>query len=380
MKLACFALASFSAIFVLMSCSKPDTTKSGLHKSDFQTEIDGKKNDLYVLKNKNGMEVCITNYGARIVSIYVPDRDGKFADVVLGFDSIGGYLNNSTDFGGFIGRYGNRINQGKFKLDGVEYQLEINNFGHCLHGGSKGFQYRMFDIHQINDQSLEATYVSADGEMGFPGTLTSRATYTLTEDNALDIRYKATTDKPTVINLTNHSYFNLSGNPEKDILGHLMAISADGYTPVDTTFMTTGEIAPVCGTPMDFRKPTKIGERINNYDFVQLKNGNGYDHNWVLNTAGKEGAVACFLMDPESGRTLEVYTNEPGVQVYTGNFLNGTVKGKKGITYKQRSGICFETQHYPDSPNKAAWPSVVLRPGETYTSHCMYRFGIMRKD
>jgi|WetSurMetagenome_2_1015567.scaffolds.fasta_scaffold79128_2 aldose 1-epimerase len=373
------ALASLSALLVFVSCSKSDVTKSGLKKADFRTEIDGKKNNLYSMTNKNGMEVCMINFGARIVSVFVPDRDGNFADVVLGFDSIGGYQKNSSDFGAYIGRYGNRINKGKFTLDNIDYQLKTNNFGHCLHGGPKGFQYRMFDIRQINNQSLEVSYVSPDGEMGFPGKLTAKAIYTLTDDNAIDIKYEATTDKPTIINLTNHSYFNLSGNPEKNVLDQVLMINADGFTPVDNTFMTTGEITPVNDTPMDFREPTKIGAHINNYDFIQLKNGNGYDHNWVLNTAGNDSILACCVMDPESGRTLQVFTDEPGIQVYTGNFLDGTIKGKKGIVYKQRTGICLETQHYPDSPNKPQWPSVVLRPGKTYTSHCIYKFGVMRK-
>jgi aldose 1-epimerase len=370
-------LASLAITLVMSSCSKSDVTLSGLNRKDFQTEIDGKKNDLYVLKNKNGMEVCMTNFGARIVSIWVPDKKGNFADVVLGFDSIGGYLNNKSDFGAFIGRYGNRIAQGKFTLDSTAYQLSTNNFGHSLHGGVKGFQYRMFDIKQLSDTSLEVSYVSVDGEMGFPGTLTSKAVYTLTSDNAIDISYEATTDKPTIVNLTNHSYFNLTGDPKKDVLGHIMCIDADGFTPVDTTFMTTGEITPVCCTPMDFRTPHKIGERITDFDFVQLKNGNGYDHNWVLNTKGNDSIPACFVVEPESGRTLTVFTSEPGVQVYTGNFLDGKVTGKKGIVYNQRVGLCLETQHYPDSPNKPQWPSVVVRPGQTYTSHCIYKFGIM---
>jgi aldose 1-epimerase len=374
------ALFSLSALLLLSGCSGKNITKSGLRKSDFQVEINGKKNDLYVLTNKNGMEVCMTNFGARIVSIWVPDKYGKFGDVVLGFDSIGGYLNNKTDFGAFIGRYGNRINKGKFTLDSVDYQLETNNFGHCLHGGPKGFQYQMFDIRQISDSSLEASYVSKDGEMGFPGTLTAKAVYTLTNDNAIDISYTATTDKPTIINLTNHSYFNLTGNPENTVLNNILAIDADGYTPIDTTFMTTGEIAPVCCTPMDFRKPTRIGERIDNYSFEQLKNGNGYDHNWVFKPCRNDSMPVCFLHDTLSGRTLEVITSEPGIQVYTGNFLDGTLKGKKGIVYKQRTGICLETQHFPDSPNKPEWPSVVLRPGETYKSHCIFRFGIFNKE
>lgn len=374
-----FAVAAMSLPLLFTAC-QPATTKSGLKAADFQVEIDGKQNDLYVLTNKNGMEVCMTNYGARIVSIMVPDKDGVFADVVLGFDSIGGYLNNKTDFGAFIGRYGNRINQGRFTLDGVNYQLETNNFGHSLHGGPQGFQYRMFDIKQLDKQTLEVSYVSADGEMGFPGTLTSKAVYTLSDDNALTISYEATTDKPTIINLTNHSYFNLTGNPENDVLGHVMAVAADFYTPVDPTFMTTGEMAPVCGTPMDFRRPTLIGARINDYSFDQLKNGNGYDHNWVFCPERADSLPVCFVLDTLSGRTIEVYTNEPGVQVYTGNFLDGSVTGKKGIVYKQRVGLCLETQHYPDSPNKPEWPSVVLRPGETYKSLCVYKFGVMTDD
>ncbi|MDD4922103.1 MAG: galactose mutarotase, partial [Bacteroidales bacterium] len=294
--------------------------------------------------------------------------------------SIGGYLNTPSSLGAFIGRVGNRINQGKFSLDGVAYQLQTNKTGHCMHGGPKGFQFSMFDIHQISDQSLEVSYISADGEMGFPGTLMVQALYTLTDDNALDITYQAKTDKPTIINLTNHTFFNLSGNPEKDILGQILLINADAYTPIDSSCITTGEIAPVCSTPMDFRQPTKIGERIDHFDFIQLKNGKGYDHNWVLNTAGNDTVLASCLVDPESGRTLKVYTDAPGLQVYTGNALNGTLIGKKGITYQQRSAICLETQHYPDSPNKPDWPSVVLRPGEVYTSHCRYQFGIMDKD
>lgn len=374
------SLIALALLLFVSGCKEKEITKSGLKRSDFQTEIDGKKNDLYVLTNKNGMEVCMTNFGARIVSIWVPDKNGVFGDVVLGFDSIGGYLNNKTDFGAFIGRYGNRINKGKFTLDGVDYQLETNNFGHSLHGGPQGFQYQMFDIKQIDDQTLEVSYTSKDGEMGFPGTLTAKATYKLTDDNAIDISYSATTDKPTIINLTNHSYFNLTGNPENTILDHIMAVKADGFTPVDTTYMTTGEILPVEGTPMDFRRPCAIGQRINDFSFVQLKNGNGYDHNWVFCKCVTDSTPACFVVDTVSGRTLEVITNEPGIQIYTGNFLDGTVKGKKGIVYKQRTGLCLETQHYPDSPNKPQWPSVVLRPGETYTSHCIYKFGVFSDE
>jgi Galactose mutarotase and related enzymes len=373
------ALCFLTMAFAVAGCSKPEVTKSGFKKSDFCTQIDGKKNKLFVMTNKNGMEVCMTNFGARIVSVYVPDKDGLFQDVVLGFDSIGGYQHNSSDFGAFIGRYGNRIGHGRFAIDGTSYQLPLNNNGNTLHGGPKGFQYCMFDIRQIDAQTLEVSYTSADGEMGFPGELKARAVYKLTDDNAIDIRYEATSSKPTVINFTNHSYFNLSGNPEKTVLDQLLVINADNYTPIDSLYIPNGQIAPVCCTPMDFRKPVKIGERINS-DFIQVRNGNGYDHNWVLNTAGNDSVPACFLVDTQSGRTLEVYTDEPGVQVYTGNFLDGKVHGKKGIGYKQRTAVCLETQHFPDSPNKPNFPSVVLRPGKTYTSHCIYKFGIVTKD
>ena len=376
MKKSIYLLAAL-ALTASACCNGYDAPQAKLNKADFQAEIDGKQNNLYILTNANGMEVTMMNFGARVVSIAVPDKDGNFGDVVLGFDNIQGYLDNQTDFGAFIGRYGNRINQGKFTLDGTEYQLSTNNFGHSLHGGVKGFQYCMFDIEQLSDTVLVASYTAADGEMGFPGQLQAKATYTLTSCNALVIDYEAVTDKPTIVNLTNHSYFNLHGDAQC-VLGHKLYLNADGYTPVDETFMTTGEIAPVEGTPMDFRKPTRIGERIDQYEFEQLKNGNGYDHNWVLNTHCP-GQLACKLVDPCSARTLEVYTSEPGVQVYTGNFLDGSLTGKKGIVYNQRAAICLETQHYPDSPNKADWPSVVLRPGETYKSLCIYKFGICEK-
>lgn len=351
-------------------------TASGLKESDFQTEVEGKKTDLFVLKNKNNMEVCITNFGGRIVSVMVPDKDGNMKDVVLGFDSIQDYIKYPSDFGATIGRYANRINQGKFTLDGVEYQLPQNNYGHCLHGGPKGFQYQIFDARKLNDQELQLTYVSKDGEEGFPGNLTCNVKFTLTDDNAIDIQYEATTDKPTVVNMTNHSYFNLDGDPTGDNSDYLLTIDADSYTPVDSTFMTTGEILPVEGTDMDFRTPTAIGERINDTAFVQIKNGKGYDHNWVLNAKGDISKKAASLKSPKTGIVLDVYTNEPGVQVYCGNFLDGTLTGKKGIVYNQRASVCLETQKYPDTPNKADWPTAVLRPGETYKSQCIFKFSV----
>ena len=353
--------------------TKEELTESGLKRSDFQTEVDGEKTDLFVLKNKNNMEVCITNFGGRIVSVMVPDKDGNMKDVVLGFDSIQDYIKYPSDFGASIGRYANRINQGRFTLDGVEYQLPQNNY--CLHGGPKGFQYRVYKGVQKNDQEVQLTYLAKDGEEGFPGNLQCTVTMKLTDDNAIDIQYEAETDKPTIVNMTNHSYFNLDGDAGSNA-EHLLTIDADYYTPVDSTFMTTGEIVPVEDTPMDFRTPMPVGERINDFDFVQLKNGNGYDHNWVLNAKGDINRRAASLKSQKTGIVLDVYTNEPGVQVYAGNFLDGSLTGKKGITYNQRASVCLETQKYPDTPNKPEWPSAVLRPGEKYMSQCIFKFSV----
>ena len=372
-KLCVWAVAA-----LLMAACTPKAEKitdSGLLQSNFQMEVDGKKTDLYTLRNKNNMEVCVTNFGGRIVSVMVPDKDGQMRDVVLGFDSIQDYVSKPSDFGASIGRYANRINQGRFTLDGTEYQLPQNNYGHCLHGGPQGFQYRVFDAVQPNPQELELTYTAEDGEEGFPGNINCKVLMKLTDDNAIDIRYEAETDKPTIVNMTNHSYFNLDGDAARNE-AHLLTIDADYYTPVDSTFMTTGEIAPVEGTPMDFRTPTPVGARINDYDFVQLKNGNGYDHNWVLNTKGDITRKCATLESPLTGIVLDVYTNEPGIQVYAGNFLDGSLTGKKGITYNQRASVCLETQKYPDTPNKPEWPSAVLRPGEKYMSQCIFKFSV----
>ena len=372
-KLCVWAVAA-----LLMAACTPKAEKatdSGLLQSNFRTEVDGKKTDLYILRNKNNMEVCITNFGGRIVSVMVPDKDGQMRDVVLGFDSIQDYISKPSDFGASIGRYANRINQGKFTLDGVEYQLPRNNYGHCLHGGPQGFQYRVYDAVQLNPQELQLTYVAKDGEEGFPGNITCNVLMKLTDDNAIDIQYEAETDKPTIVNMTNHSYFNLDGDAGSNA-EHLLTIDADYYTPVDSTFMTTGEIVPVEDTPMDFRTPMPVGERINDFDFVQLKNGNGYDHNWVLNAKGDINRRAASLKSQKTGIVLDVYTNEPGVQVYAGNFLDGSLTGKKGITYNQRASVCLETQKYPDTPNKPEWPSAVLRPGEKYMSQCIFKFSV----
>ena len=311
----------------------------------------------------------------------VPDRDGNLCDVVLGFDSVQAYFPevNQTDFGASIGRYANRIDKGRFVLDGDTVQLPINNFGHSLHGGTDmgtlGWQYRVYTANQLNDSTLELSITDADGNNGYPGTVTAKVVYALKADNTLDIDYTATTDKPTVINMTNHSYWNLNGDANKTVLDHQMSVNADNFTPVDSTYMTTGEIAPVAGTPFDFTMIKPIGEDIN-ADNEQLRNGNGYDHNWVLNTAGDDTQCALELYNPDNGINLEVFTNEPGIQIYTGNFLDGTLTGKGGVVYNQRVGVCLETQKYPDTPNKPQWPSATLRPGETYHSHCAYRFSV----
>ncbi|MPM42403.1 Aldose 1-epimerase [bioreactor metagenome] len=367
------------AALMISSCSnqpKSETTLSGLDPKAFETKVNDHSVNLYTLKNKNGMEVCITNFGGRIVSVMVPDKNGNMKDVVLGFDSIADYVNIPSDFGASIGRYANRIKDGKIVIDGDTIQLPQNNFGHCLHGGPKGWQYQVYEAKQIDDTKLELVRQSPDGDENFPGNVTAKVTYTLTDDNSIDISYEATTDKKTVINMTNHSYFNLSGDAQKPITDHLLYVNADKFTPVDSTFMTTGEILDVKGTPMDFTVAKNVGQDIDKYEYDQLKNGNGYDHNWVLNTNGDIKQVAARLTSPVSGITLEVYTDEPGIQVYSGNFLDGTVKGKKSIVYNQRAAICLETQHYPDSPNKPEWPSVLLEPGKTYRSHCIFKFTV----
>lgn len=337
----------------------------------------GQSPELYTLKNASGMEVSITNYGGRIVSLIVPDRDGVLRDVVLGFDKLEDYYpeRNESDFGASIGRYANRIKDGRITVDGKEYQLPQNNFGHCLHGGTRGWQYQFYNAVEVTENSLKLERISPDGDQNFPGNVKAYVTFTLTDGNALDIHYEATTDAPTVINMTNHAYFNLSGDPANhSICDDELYINASAFTPVDDTFMTTGEIWPVEGTPMDFRTPKLVGKDID-VDYEQLRNGHGYDHNWVLDTAGDESAIAAELYCPETGIDLKVYTCEPGIQVYSGNFLDGTVTGKGGVAYQRRTAICLETQKFPDTPNKPEWPSALLLPGETYTSHCVFEFG-----
>ena len=338
---------------------------------------DGTDIGLFTL-NARGLEVRAIPYGAIIVSIRVPDRRGDLADVVLGFDDLQGYLERSRYFGAVVGRYGNRIANGRFSLDGRTYQLATNNGPNHLHGGNKGFDKVLWTITTKDaPEGSQAIFsrTSKDGEEGYPGNLQVRVTYTLTEKNELIVDYHATTDKATPVNLTQHSYFNLAGEGSGDILGHQLTIDADRYTPVDDTLIPTGELAPVQGTPFDFRQPTAIGARIDQ-DNPQLKNGKGYDHNWVLTRKGTGLQHAARLTDPKSGRTMDVATTEPGLQFYSGNFLDGTIKGKAGHVYAHRSGLCLETQHFPDSPNKPNFPSTILQPGKAYQSRTVFTFSV----
>jgi len=350
-------------------------------KKSFGKTPDGQPVDLYVLTAKGGAEACITNYGGAVVSLKVPDRNGKLADVVLGYDNADGYVNDKSFFGALVGRYGNRIGHAQFALDGKTYTLAKNNGENSLHGGIKGFNKAVWTAKIIpakDGQSLELSYLSKDGEEGFPGNLKVSVVYTLTDSNALRITYSAISDKKTVVNLTNHSYFNLAGQGSGDILGHLLIIQADKFTPVDAGLIPTGEFRDVAATPFDFRKELAIGARIDQ-DEEQLKLGGGYDHNFVLQRSNDpEESMAARVLEPVSGRVLEVWTTEPGVQFYTGNFLDGKTIGKGGVTYPRRSAFCLETQHFPDSPNQPKFPSVVLNPGERYHTITTYKFSVKK--
>jgi aldose 1-epimerase len=353
-------------------------TRATVTRSSSSARLDGKPIEMFTLTNGRGMEMQVMSYGAIIRVLKVPDRAGQAADVVLGLDSPERYLDQPPPpyFGALIGRYGNRIGKGKFTLDGHTYTLATNNDTNHLHGGNRGFDKVLWTAtpHESADaSSVVFTRTSPDGEEGYPGNLQARVTYTLTDKNELTVEYHATTDKATPVNLTQHSYFNLAGHDAGDILAHQLMIDADRYTPVDATLIPTGELAPVQGTPFDFRQPTAIGARIDQDD-PQLKNGKGYDHNWVLNRSGSGLSVAARLTDPKSGRTLEIRTTEPGLQFYSGNFLDGTIKGKGGHVYAHRSGLCLETQHFPDSPNKSNFPSTILEPGQTYESKTVFAF------
>jgi aldose 1-epimerase len=338
---------------------------------------DGRSVDIYTLKNKKGLEVEITNYGGAVVAIRTPDRRGQVDDIALGYSDPAGYAADKAYFGALIGRYGNRIALGRFKLNGVEYKLAQNNDPNHLHGGVVGFDkvvWRAVEVPRRDGAALKLTYLSKDNEEGYPGNLAVTATYILTEANELRIEYSATTDKATVVNLTHHSYFNLAGAGSGDVLGHVLKINADRFTPIHATLIPTGELKAVKGTPFDFNQPTAIGSRINQAD-EQLVHGSGYDHNFVLNKSGKKLSLAANAYEPSSGRVLEMWTTEPGVQLYTGNFLDG-VQGKAGKVYNRRGGFCLEAQHFPDSPNQPSFPSTVLKPGQRYTQTTIYKFAV----
>jgi len=371
-------LAVGLALSLLAGCGpRPETGATRqMTKQAFGTTADGQPVDLYTLTNQNGMEASIITYGGIVTSLKTPDRNGKLEDVVLGFDDLAGYLKTNPYLGALIGRYGNRIGAARFKLNGVEYKLAVNNGPNALHGGLKGFDKVLWKARDASDgqaQRLELTYLSKDGEEGYPGNLAVTVVYTLTDANELRIDYSATTDKETVVNLTNHSYFNLGGPAEAGILGHELTLYADKFTPIDETLIPTGELRSVQGTPLDFRQPTAIGGRIDRDD-EQLKFGGGYDHNFVLSSGGGALALAARVQEPKTGRVMEVLTTEPGIQFYSGNFLDGTLTGKGGKVIARRSGLCLETQHFPDSPNKPDFPSTVLKPGQKYQSTTVYRF------
>jgi len=369
---------------VLVGCSDMSSSNksSNVTKAEFGKTPDGTPVAIYTLQNSKGAEARIMTYGGIVQKLTMPDKTGKFADIVLGFDTLDGYtsakyLGGCPYFGALIGRYGNRIGGAKFTLDGKIYTLATNNGPNSLHGGVKGFDKVVWtavkaDVGPDGPQ-LVLNYLSKDGEEGFPGNLNVTATYTLTEDNALKLTFSETTDKPTIANLTHHSYFNLAGQGNGDILGHLLYINADKTTPVDSGLITTGMFADVAGTPFDFRKPTAIGTHIDDKDTV-LQYGPGYDHNWVVNKPMGKFDLMARVKDPSSGRVMEVWSDEPGLQFYAGNFLDGTLTGKDGKVYQRRSAFCMEPQHYPDSPNKASWPSVELKPGETYHNTIEYKF------
>jgi len=358
--------------------SKTDSTENRLHAQvkaeNFRRDIDGKQADLYYLRNSKGLEMAVTSYGAKVVSLLVPDKNGKLEDIVLGFDDLEGYLNaNEPYFGAAIGRYGNRIAKGKFTLNGKQYDLATNNPPNHLHGGKKGFNAHVWDARQVDAQSIEFSRISPDGEEGYPGNLKVRMVYTLTDENEFNIIYSAETDQPTVINLTHHSFFNLHGAGKGSINDHVLMINADKYTPVDATLIPTGKIETVAGTPMDFRKPTEIGQRVDE-NFEQLRFGKGYDHNWVLTETRNSADPVATVWEPKSGRYMEVFTSEPGLQFYGGNFLDGKDKGKGRTPYEHRTAFCLETQHFPDSPNQPSFPSTVLKPGQSYKHSCTYKF------
>lgn len=372
-------LICLGSLVALLACTgKQKDELPLLDKSAFDTEIDGKPVSLYTLRSPGGLVMQVTNFGLRVVSLWVPDKDGKYADVSIGYENINKYVNNTGEryLGCVVGRYANRVAKGTFELDGTTYNLPINNNGQTLHGGTTGIDMVAWNVDKVTDSSILFSYTSPDGTDGFPGNLKMEVEYSLTPDNEFKLSYKATTDKPTVLNLTNHAFFNLKGEGNGTITDHIMTIYASHTTPVDEVLIPTGEIASVDNTPFDFRRPTRIGERID-MDNEQLKNGRGYDHNWVLdkkNPGSVELAVTVY--EPASGRVMEVYTDQPGVQFYSGNFFDGSGKDKSGKPIAFRESLALETQHFPDSPNQPNFPSTRLNPGEVYTQNTIYKFSV----
>lgn len=365
-------------LVVVPAVGRTQKPAAGVRHAPFGTMPDGQTVNQYTLTNANGIELAAIGYGGIITSLRVPDRTGSMDDIVLGFDRLEDYLKEHPFFGAIIGRYGNRIAKGRFTLNGQTYALATNNGPNHLHGGNKGFDKVLWQVEPVTGRNaLVFTRTSPDGEEGYPGNLRVRVMYTLTDKNELIVDYSATTDKPTPVNLTQHSYFNLAGQASGDILGHELMLNADRYTPVDDTLIPTGELAAVAGTPFDFRKPTAIGARIK-ASHAQLKAGGGYDHNWVLNRKGAALQLAARVVEPKTGRTLEVATTEPGIQFYSGNFLDGTLKGKGGAVYNHRTGFCLETQHFPDSPNQPTFPSTILKPGQEYKTQTVFTFGVTK--
>lgn len=371
------ALSPAVLLLIVSAASVHAATKIGA--ADFGKTHDGSSMRIFTLTNAHGMEARIATYGGAVVSLKVPDRSGTLGDVILGFDSLEGYLNPKQPyFGALIGRYGNRIGHARFSLNGKQYALDANDNGNTLHGGSRGFDKVVWTPKPLADGGLELTYLSKDGEQGFPGNLKVTVVYHVTDANELQIDYSATTDKETVVNLTNHAYFNLNGAGNGNILDHVLTLHADKYTPVAAGLIPNGKLAPVAGTPFDFEKPTAIGARIGATN-EQLKLAGGYDHNWVLRRTGAGLSLAARLESPATGRVMEVLTTEPGIQFYSGNFLDGTLTGKGGKKYGARAALCLETQHFPDSPNQPTFPSTTLKPGATYHTSTVYRFSAARK-
>jgi aldose 1-epimerase len=361
-----------------VQCKQAPASLSEVNRADFRTVVDDKQVDLYYLRNAGGLEMTVTNFGARVVELFVPDRHGRFADIVLGHDNVEAYIDYSGErfLGATIGRYGNRIAGGRFALDGVEYTLPVNDGPNSLHGGTRGFDMVVWNTVQPDPQTLVFTLVSEAGDQGYPGTLSVKMTYRLTDDNEFIVTHEATTDAATVVNLTHHSFFNLHGAGVGTINDHELMLCADRYTPVDATLIPTGELASVEGTPMDFRSPTPIGMRVDD-EFEQLTLGHGYDHNWVLTRKSATAPeLAATVYEPVSGRYMEVWTTEPGIQFYGGNFFDGSIVGKGGKTYNHRASLALETQHFPDSPNQPAFPSTILLPDQRYSHTCIYKFGV----